>query len=445
MDGALIFPGLRNAATSCWANALFQALASLPPLHEHLQRMLLLHVLSGAHAAALFPLVEVSRALRGLCAPHASPTTAALPRLALLRASGQQDAHELLMVLLQTVFERAPPPPPATARRWPSPHDVPAAALRGRPLLAAPRAPPPPPPSPFSFLLARRCRCLACGKGGAWVVDAESALEVAPPQGAGAGGGAPAPLARLALAALGGGVAEGWRCEGPGGCGAAAGAARAALLLRPPRVLTVHVKREGGGGGAPSRARVAVPLEMALPLGAPVAGAPPPAPAAFQLAAALCHVGASGGGHYSTLRRAPARAGSGARRRWLSASDARVEDVDARALAPLGDWVSDSVVLAFFLLRGGGGACVGAAGAGARCGGEEEAEAEAEEGLTRAAADAAAAGAHVGEAASLSHGFEAALRRAADAPGATAVGLLPLLVPAEELPRGCGHEAMELP
>jgi len=437
---AVFFAGLHNTGSSCWANALFQALCALPPLHEHLQlclRALALH--ARGHPAAS-PLIEVARSLRGLSAPRDSPATLRLPRLSLLRAAGQQDAHELLMVLLRVLFEWAPPAA-ATLRARAAPA---AAALSGRPLLPARAASGARLPAhPFSFLLARRTRCVACGWSGAWVVDAESALEVAPPAAAASGGAGapPAPLARLALGALGVSHAEGWRCEG--GCGSSRGAERATLLLRPPRVLAVHVKRAGAGGGPPNRAPVAVPLALALPVGARGGGggggggAPPAADARFLLAAALCHVGASGAGHYYAVRRAHARAGSGAppRRRWLRVSDAAVEELGGdRALFSLSGWASADVCLAFYLLAGGGGACVAAPGGacGGGGGGEEAAAREAEGGLRAAAAAGEAEG-----------GFEGALR-AACAAGAP-LGALPLLVPPQALPEGCGHEAVELP
>jgi hypothetical protein len=425
-EPATYFAGLPNTGASCWANSLLQALCALGPLHTHLQRVLRASVEQRGATPGACALVEVSSALRDLSAPRGSPATVAPPRLSILRAAGQQDAHELLMVLLRALFERAPVGVRSTSAWFFSTAAAP--ALGGRPLLPAPAPAAGGTPlimhHPFSFLLARRTRCVGCGWAGAWVVDAEASLEVALP--ALRGDGAAAPLAALVRGALGEAHAEGWRCEG--GCGSARGAARATLLLRAPRVLAVHIKREGVWGV--NRAPVAVPLALALPVGG--GGGARPAAAEFELAAALCHVGASGGGHFFTVRRAHARVRARAPRRWLRASDAHVEELPERALfSPWGEWATRDATLLFYLAAGNAVGCVGAAGAAAGGGGEEEAVREAEVGL--AAALAAAAAADGGS-------FEGALNAA----GGTA-GLLPLLVPAAELPRGCGHEAVDLP
>ena len=357
--------GLGNLGNTCYFNATVQMLA-------HCKQVLVRLVLDGGAEAALEPpdaaplSHELRRLLTRVWLANASPTApdglpappaVVVPAELLRRVAqarvlhdsvhAQNDAHELYGALV----DRASAEMAAARRRagWGGPSEAPAARPPSARLAAleagwaaARRREEPLMLELFHGQLSCATACRGCGHAEP-SDDVFSSLALALP----AAQHEPTSAQRCLEAHLRPEDVAGWRCPACGEAGAGVPAVRRAALWRAPSVLVLCLKRFRGADEAVLRTPVRADPDLDLSaLAAP--GSPAAAllasGARYRLAAAVCHAGSQGGGHYWACARLP---GTDA---WHVYNDSHAHALPGGADAVPPD---AAYMLAYELVRGG--------------------------------------------------------------------------------------------
>jgi ubiquitin C-terminal hydrolase len=359
------FRGVVNTGASCYLNSLIQALSALSAVHEWVRnatrdgKSTLAASLSLSMSALAFPTGGSGGSGGGLLLP---PIRLPPSLISAFPAKGEQDAHEALILLAETIGNNTtsrgattPAKTTNTASCW-----FDAAATNGckslsrvdaiiaaasSALVTTRTVLSPDDCDPFLMKIARRISCNACTRGGsAWRMTEERVLTVIP----NSGGGGETSIRPLIARALSSGARVDWLCDF---CGARkASATMMVELIKSPRVLCVHVAR-ALRLAHPDRTRVTVPLTLSL-AGAAAAAASPPTPFVFELASLIEHHGTGNGhgGHFTTIRRVPYCKATPPppRRLWALANDSSVSFLTPESNA----FTTTGVYLAFYTVGG---------------------------------------------------------------------------------------------
>lgn len=344
------FRGIVNTGASCYLNALIQALSTLSAVHEWVRtkNSILAASLSLTMSALVFP-SSAGGALLPLRLPPS--LISAFP------AKGEQDAHEALILLAETIGSSTSSSSSrenTTASCWFDASSSCISLSRVDAIIATASAAAmaidertvTPDSDPFVMKIARRIACNACNRGGsAWRMTEERVLTVIPNSDSLGGVRGETSIRPLIARTLSSGARVDWLCDV---CGSQKASATMMIeLIKQPRVLCVHVARALRLAHTPDRTRVSVPLSFTL-VSASAASSCPSTSHVFELASLIEHLGtgSGSGGHFTTIRRVPylKAAPPPPRRQWALANDSSVSFVTPESNA----FTTTGVYLAFY-------------------------------------------------------------------------------------------------